>query len=77
VIYSYWSPPEPAEPVVASAIIPPTPELVPEARYTYDTIAEGPVSTGPAGLVVPNLPVFEGWVGLRLPGRVIRYVSGS
>src|SRR5262249_15632447 len=75
LIYSYTPTPEPAEPTVSSAIIPPTPELVPEARFTY---------TPPEGLlmrttdaVVPNIPTIVGWTGLRMPGRVVRYALGG
>jgi hypothetical protein len=77
VLYTYSPTPQPADPGVTSAIIPPTPDLVPEARYTYDPTPEIPAYMLPKGLVVPNIPVFEGWTGLRLPGRTIRYVLPS
>ena len=77
VLYSYTPTPELREPVVASNVIPPTPALVPEAVYTYDPTPAVSAPAQPAELVVPNIPMFEGWIGLRLPGRPIRYVLGS
>jgi hypothetical protein len=75
VLYTYSPTPQPAEPSVTSSILPPTPALDPEVRYTYDPIA----SDMPPYMLsrtnpIPNIPMFEGWTGLRLPGRVIRYV---
>ena len=74
VLYTYSPTPQPADPGVTSSIIPQTPDLVPEARYTYDPTPEIPAYMLPRGLVVPNIPVIEGWAGVRLPGRPIRYV---
>lgn len=83
VLYTYTgAPPEPAEPVVSSSIIPPTPALDPEVRYTYDSLPTElpanmvPKPQGDSGL--PDIRVFEGLDNLpRLPGRVIRYVTGG
>jgi hypothetical protein len=77
VLYTYSPTPEPADPGVTSTRIPPTPDLVPEARYTYDPTPEIPAYMLPKGLVVPNIPAIEGWAGLQLPGRPIRYVLSN
>jgi hypothetical protein len=73
-VYSYTATPEPREPVVASNVIPPPPTVEPEVRFAYTPTPEPP-SLVPRELVVPSLPMFEGWTGLRLPGRVIRYIT--
>jgi hypothetical protein len=75
VLYTYSPTPQPAESSVTSSVIPPTPALDPEVRYTYDPIqSEIPPYMLPGTNAIPNLPMVDGWTGLRLPGRVIRYV---
>jgi hypothetical protein len=73
-IYTYTATPEPREPAVASTAVPPPQTVEPEARFTYTDTPPAVLMT-PMELVVPNLPVFEGWTGLRLPGRMIRYTT--
>jgi len=83
VLYTYTgAPPEPPEPVISSSIIPPTPALDPEVRYTYDTLpTELPASMLPPTTDSDGMPVIRVFDGLdnlpRLPGRVIRYVTGG
>jgi len=76
-IYTYSPTPEVREPSVSSAAIPPPPAAEPEVRFTYDATPQEPPHLYPTRLVVPNLPAFQGWIGLRLPGRVIRYVAAQ
>ena len=83
VLYTYSATTQPVEPLPSSSLfIPDPPALEPEQRYSYEPTPEVPGLTAPkrpSGDAdgVPEILVFEGFAGLRLPGRVIRYVSGS
>jgi len=72
-IYSYSPTPDMPEPFTGAAGVSTAPGPEPEARFSYDPTPAEPAYMRAAGLVVPSIPVFDGFAGLRMPGRMIRY----
>jgi hypothetical protein len=73
VLNTYTPTPEPIEPVVSSSLMPQPRAAEPEVLFSYTPTPELPASSA----AVPDLPVVDGFSGMRLPGRVIRYVLGG